>query len=224
MPVPNLLNVDPALCQPNPFNPNVVSPENDEKLGNSIEVLGLFKPIVTRSLEHDEERPYQILGGEHRWSHAISRGLKSIPIYNLGVISDELAKKISLADNARYGADDTVKLAELLEGLEDASDIHELLPYTETDIASIFSSSTIALDDLELDAGFEASEPAAEETKPEKTPKTHVIMRFKVTIADGERITEQISKIKKHQGFTGADDLTNAGDALVHQLFGAGET
>jgi ParB-like chromosome segregation protein Spo0J len=225
--VPNLIWADPNTCRPNSWNSNVVSPENDEKLGNSIEALGLFKPIVVRDHPHARsvDALYEILGGEHRWAQAKARGIAKIPLFNLGVIDDEQAKKISLADNARYGADDTIKLAELLEGMEDASNIHELLPFTEADLSAIFSSSTIALDDLELDEGFEdkAAAEKSEEPAPEKAPKTHVIMRFKVTIADGERITELISKVKKRQGFTAADDLTNAGDALVHQLFGAAE-
>jgi hypothetical protein len=44
-------------------------------------------------------------------------------------------------------------------------------------------------------------------------------MRFKVPLGDAEKITELIVKVKKRQNFTSSDDLTNAGDALVHQLF-----
>jgi hypothetical protein len=53
--------------------------------------------------------------------------------------------------------------------------------------------------------------------------KTHTIMRFKIAIADSERIAERLAKVQKRQGFTAADDLTNAGDALVHELFSAAE-
>jgi hypothetical protein len=94
----------------------------------------------------------------------------------------------------------------------------KFLPYTESDLKSIFSSVDIALDELELPENFE--EDHKPEAAPEKAAKTHTIMRFKVTIADSEKITELSAKIQKRQGFTAADELTNAGDALVHVMFG----
>ncbi len=45
-------------------------------------------------------------------------------------------------------------------------------------------------------------------------------MRFKVTNADAEKITREISQVRKTHGFTAEDDLTNAGDALVYLLLG----
>jgi ParB-like chromosome segregation protein Spo0J len=217
--------VDPALLRPNPWNPNFVAPENEAKLGESIRQLGMFKPIIVRqSTEKKSGTKYEILGGEHRWKESKALKMLEIPIFDLGVIDDDLAKKISLADNPRYGSDDTIKLAELLEGIEGGSQLHEILPFSEADVSAIFASVTIALDELELDDGYDTKVSAEpEETKAEKAPKTHTIMRFKVQIADAERITELIAKIKKRQGLTASDDLTNAGDALVHQLFGAVE-
>ena len=47
-------------------------------------------------------------------------------------------------------------------------------------------------------------------------------MRFKIAIADAERITELIARTKTEYGFTAADELTNAGDALTHTLLSAG--
>jgi hypothetical protein len=213
--------VDIDLLRPNSFNINIVSPENEEKLAESIRRLGLFKPIVVRET-NDEDHPYEIIGGEHRWQAAKAAGLKQVPIFNLGDINDDKAKKISLADNARYGADDTIRLAEMLESMEEGANVKEFLPFTETDINNIFNSVSIALDELDDLTGYDEA-PAPDEPKPERAPKTHTIMRFKVTLGDAEKITELISKIRKRQNFNASDDLTNAGDALVHQLFGAVE-
>lgn len=215
--------VDPAWLRPNSFNVNIVSPENEEKLAESMRRLGMFKPIVVRErYDHATDTKYEILGGEHRWLGARALGLTEVPIFNVGAIDDDTAKKISLADNARYGADDTIRLAELLESMDDGASIHELLPFTEADVNAIFTATDIALDELEYD-GYEEKAPDPDEPAPEKAPRTHTIMRFKVSLKDAERITELIAKIKKRQDFTASDDLTNAGDALVHQLFGASE-
>jgi ParB-like chromosome segregation protein Spo0J len=209
---------------PNPWNSNHVSPDNEAKLRASLHQLGLFKPIIVRDLvDPDTGASYQILGGEHRWETAREEGLSEVPIFSVGVIDDVKAKLITLADNARYGQDDTIELAKLLEEIGNTDELQQILPYTESDLASIFSSVDIALDDLDLEESYE-SESGAQDPgpAPEKAAKTHTIMRFKIAVADAEKVAELLGKVKKRQGFTGADDLTNAGDALVHQLFNAG--
>lgn len=214
--MPKSLSVHPNRLRPNPWNTNFVSPENETKLARSLEELGQFKPIIVRELP-DGETEFEILGGEHRWQIAMNTGLTEVFIFNLGVIDDLMAKKVSLADNPRYGADDTLALAKLLGEIGTADEIQGFLPYTDADVSAIFSSTDIALGELELPESFE--ETAPEEIKPERVPKTHTIMRFKVPLSDAERITEVIAKTQKHQDFNSSDELTNAGDALVHLIF-----
>lgn len=200
---------------PNDYNVNVVSPENEAKLDASLKRFGVFKPIVVREVDGS----YEILGGEHRWLSAKRLGMKTVPVVNLGPISDAKAKEISLADNARFGADDSVALAELLKSLPDAEHIGDFLPFTEADLRSVFSSS-IALDDLEdldLDESFDKTEES-DEPAPAREAKTHTVMRFKVLLADAEAITAKIERTKKTYGYTAEDALTNAGDALVQLL------
>lgn len=214
------IDIDPNLLTPNPWNSNVMSPDNEAKLDASLSRLGLFKPVLCRELE---DGSFEILGGEHRAQSAVRIGLKKIPIINLGRIDDTKAKEISLVDNARYGHDDTIALAKLLEELGDPEDLSSYLPYIESDIASIFASVDHALDALEIPDGFDEEDGAEPGPAAEKAPKTHTIMRFKVTLGDAESITELLTKVKKRQAFTSSDDLTNAGDALVHQLFAVAE-
>jgi ParB-like chromosome segregation protein Spo0J len=201
--------------RPNPWNVNSVSPENEEKLIASIKRLGLYEPIKVRQVS--DYSGYEILGGEHRWRVAKRLGYFEIMIANLGFISDQTAKEITLADNSRYGTDDVVELARLLEEMGSADELSEFLPYTDHDFKAIFSSVDISLDDLEVD---ETDEKAAEEEAPTPltAPRTHTVMRFKIPIGDAEKITELIAKIQKKFGFTTSDDMTNAGDALVHLL------
>jgi ParB-like chromosome segregation protein Spo0J len=196
---------------------NRVTPQNEAKIEESLTRHGgFFKPIICR----ETDAGLEILGGQHRWEIAQRMGYTELPVYNLGRISDEKAKEISLIDNARYGADDTLALSELLKELGSADDLQAYLPYTDADLTAIFQSSNIALDDLELDDPEIKiqGEPEIPDEKQAKAPKTHTIMRFKVSLADAEKITARIVEVQKDHGFTAADDLTNAGDALVHLI------
>lgn len=218
---PVFLEVPIEELRPNPWNVNSVSPENEEKLIASVKRLGLYEPIKVRQVE--DEEGYEILGGEHRWNVAQHLGYTTIQIANLGYIDEKTAKEIMLADNNRYGTDDVVELARLLEELGTPEDIGSFLPYTDTDFKAIFSSVDISLDDLEVDDTDTDTDDSAKEAAPASAPKTHAMMRFKVPIGDAESLTELITKTQKKHGFTTSDDLTNAGDALVHLLFGAAQ-
>lgn len=215
--------VHPSRLRPNPWNTNAVGPDNERKLSASLDQLGQFKPVIVRYLP-DGQTDYEILGGEHRWRELSEQGAETIWIADLGELDDDKAKKISLADNARYGVDDTVELAKLLKELGGAEIVQEILPYSDAELTTIFSSEDIAIDELEIADSFEGSDPGAPgETPASKAPKTHTIMRFKVPLGDAEWITKRIVKIQKKHGFTAADELTNAGDALVHLLSGKDE-
>jgi hypothetical protein len=210
------LEVSPDELRPNKFNCNVMSPEQELKLEGSLNRFdGLFKPILVREVLGSPG--YEILGGEHRWLVAKKQRLETIPIWNLGIIPDKLAKEISLVDNTRYGADDTLALSEFLKELGDSADIQSFLPYSDVDIQAIFSASDIALDELELEE-FSEDEKKIEEPPATKAPKTHTIMRFKISLEDAERLTKLIASIQIKHGYTASDQITNAGDALVHLL------
>lgn len=208
------LELKPSQLRKNSWNTNKVTPENERKIRASLKRNGVFKPIIVRETN---EGVYEILGGQHRWEQAIELGLDKLPVFNLGRIDDKRAKEISLADNARYGTDDTIELAELLKTL-DTDELQVFLPYGESDINEIFSSN-IALEELELEEDIETKLETPDDLEPVVKPaKTHTIMRFKVPIADAERITALIATTQKEYGFTEADELTNVGDALVHIL------
>lgn len=202
----------PNRLTPNPWNTNVVSPENQSKLEESIRRFGMFKPIVVREIGGKLE----IVGGQHRWEAAQSLGYGEVPVVNLGSIDEQSAKEISLVDNGRYGADDTLQLAQLLEGLGmDSAELASFMPYSESDFASIFSSVNISLDDLDLPDDAEI--PKLPASKP---VQTHQIIRFKVPVEDASVITDLIEKTMKEQRYTDEDSLSNAGNALVHLLRG----
>jgi len=206
-----IIQVDPGILVPNSWNTNVVSPENEAKLDVSLKRFGVFKPVIVRELI---DGTLQIIGGEHRAQSAIRLGYKEIPIVNLGLIDDKRAKEISLVDNDRFGEDDALKLSELIGSLGSLDELSSFTTFSESDLNSIFTSSSIALDELDaLSLPSEEIEPPVE-----KTIQTHQIMRFKVPIKDVDAIAQKIEKTIKTQGFDDSDSLTNAGDALVHLL------
>jgi len=212
----NLQYIDPKILKKNVFNSNVVSPENEAKIDESLKRMGLFKPIIVRELS---DSSLEIIGGEHRCDSAVRLGMKKIPVFNLGKIDDKRAKEISLADNARYGVDDNLALAKILEDIGIDQNISNFLPFEETDISAIFASTDLNLDDLELPEDDETA-PAKKEADLPKEPKTHTIMRFKIALGDAEKLTALIAKTQKHHNYTSSDELTNAGDALIHLVFG----
>lgn len=203
------LNLDPKVLLPNPWNTNVVPPENEAKLENSIKRFGMFKPVIVRQLPNGS---HQILGGQHRAAIAARLGLATIPVMNLGVIPDDRAKEIGLVDNGRFGQDDTLRLADLLKDLPSADELSSFMPVTDEDLSAIFAATSIELDDLDLPDEEEL--PATLPTT--KAAQTHQIMRFKVPVDDVDAVTQLIESVMKVQGFNTSDSLTNAGDALVH--------
>lgn len=208
-------NVPIEKIRKNTWNSNQVSPSNEQKIRNSIKRNGIFKPIIVRTIPG--ESGYEIVGGEHRWEQAFELGYQEVPIVNLGDISLSQAKEIGVIDNARYGVDDTLSLAEILKDI-DADNLQDFLPYGETDLDAIFSASDIELDDLEIDENFESPQENNEirEESDIRPQKTHTIMRFKISLSDAERLTEVISRTQREEGLTTSDELTNAGDALIH--------
>ena len=202
--------VDFKDLQPSPWNPNVVSPDNEAKLEESIRRHGFFKPVLVRQLENGS---LQIIGGEHRARAAARIGHIKTPVINLGKISDKKAQELCLLDNGRYGTDDTLQLAGILEELGSAEDLSKFMPYTDADLHSIFSSVNIALDDLGIgDDGDDAPQVATKE----RPVQTEQIMRFKVQVEDAGELSKLIERVMKSQKMNEKDALRNAGDALVY--------
>ncbi|WP_374335492.1 ParB/RepB/Spo0J family partition protein [Methyloversatilis sp.] len=206
--------IDIDLLAPNPWNTNIVTPENEMKIEASIKRLGFFRPVIVRTLE---DGSLQILGGEHRWQVARKLGYDTIPVVNLGTIDDLKAKEIGLVDNGRYGEDDALQLAELLKEMGNPETLTEFLPYSGDDLESLFAAGSISLDDLDID---DDSHKIDELPLP-KTAQTHQIMRFKIPVGDAPFVQKRIETVMKSQGFSDDDSLMNAGHALVVLLKGA---
>lgn len=207
-----MTHCDPRLLQPAPWNPNEMDAINFQKLINSIKETGFHGAVKVRKLD---DGTLEIVGGEHRTRAAIELGYSEIPIINLGNISQKTAKKIMLVDNERYGESNSEKLADIFRSdLNDLEEILSILPYDEEQIDGFFAHD-VDMDNLDFD-NLEGDSEDIDLGTSIAPAKTHQIIRFKVPIEDAARISETITRIKHTEGYDGEDELTNAGDALVH--------
>lgn len=200
-------HLPPGGLYPNPFNSNVVSAENMEKIKASLVKHGWVRPIIARSTDDGVE----ILGGQHRCEAAIELGHETVPVIVLSGVDDTQAREIGLIDNARYGVDDAVALAEIMADIGGVENVMDILPISTEEIAAL--STTVSDDDIDDLLGEEPEEK--KEAPVEKPRKSHQMMRFKVPVDDADTTSDALREIMQEQGFTEADALTNAGDALV---------
>jgi ParB family chromosome partitioning protein len=199
---------DPRSLVPAPWNPTRTDPSDDQKLDAVIQRHDFFRPIICRELPGGV---LQILGGHQRTTAAIRLGYAEVPVVNLGEINESRAREITLIDNGRYGRDDAGALAALIEELGASSaELAHFLPFDLAELEAITASASIDLDSLGLD---EDDAPQAE--KPPRSAKTHEVMRVKVAMEDAEKVRLALKTVMVDQGFSEADELTNAGDALV---------
>lgn len=210
--------ISPKKLKKNQWNTNRVSIENEEKLDKSLKEYGLFKPILCRTVNDELE----IIGGEHRVESAIRNGISEIPIINLGNISDDKAKKMSLIDNGRYGSDDFVELQELINSLESPNELLEVLPYSLEDFEGIFKADEIDLDNIpsfEENSEIEDSDET-ENNFVQKLPETHAIVKFKIPLEFLQDLNNKIKNKEQELNTEYGDSLVNAGNALLALLFG----
>lgn len=204
------LKLDPNKLEFSPWNVNVVSPENMEKLKESVRRNGIFRPVVVREMP---DGSYQVIAGEHTTRVARELGMETIDVYNLGPIDDRKAKEISIIDNQHYGVEDAYGLGELLKEIDAAP--QDFLPFSDQELNRIFQTTLIDLDTLDL-----PDEDLIPDYDPEESQRSarvdHQIMRFKVPIADAERVQRTIEAIIKRQGLNDRDSMLAAGMALVH--------
>lgn len=215
------LLANPSKLKPNPWNTNKVTPENMAKLEKSIRDLGFVSAVVVRELP---DGTLQILGGQHRVETAVAMGLKEVPCLNLGSVPDAKAKKIGLVDNARYGVDESIGLAKLLEDIGlSSTELAEFLPFTQQDFESITAAVNFNLDDLEMgiDEDEDLDVDVDDLKKATKPVKTHDVLRFRLPLGDAERVRQLVERTMKAESLHDDDELTAAGMALAILLLGS---
>lgn len=180
----------------------------EARLEASLKEFGFIKPVLCRRLPNGS---LQIIGGEHRVRKAAEMGIDTVPVVVRDGVSDICAKALGLADNGRYGEDDALKLASILGEMDQS--MLELLPFDEGDLAGIFASSDLNLDDLGFDDAETDPLPSADAPRP---TITHELMRFKVPVEDRDRVEKFLQHVIQVKGLGAeSDSMVAAGMALV---------
>lgn len=163
--------VDIDSIQPNPWNPNRMEPFMRGKLVGSVKADGFVVPVMVRPHPTIPDI-LEVVDGEHRWAVAKELGLKRIPIVNLGPISDEKAKELTIKMNSLRGEFDSIRLSQVVQDITNSygkDGVIDVLPYTPERIDSLLALCATNLDNMAI-LGT-ASEPAAP-TASEKPTET----------------------------------------------------
>lgn len=131
----------------NPWNPNEQSDFIFAKERESIRTHGFIDPILVRQIRRDEQEIYEIIDGEHRWRAAKEEGYTQIPANNLGVVTDEVAKQLTMITNDTRGQANSQKQSALLQSLMQTVPLDNLvrsLPYQQPHIMSMIRGVTAA--------------------------------------------------------------------------------
>lgn len=195
-----LIKANPFDLQKNSWNSNVVDRDNFEKLKKSIERVGSFKPIIVREVG----TKFEILGGYHRNEAAKELGLKEVEALNLGVISEQQAKEISIIDNTRYGTDDSKLLEDLINSM-DAESLSLVMPDIELDI------EIVEMEDSTPDDMIESSMGESEHGIK--------VLKFRYEDLDkADEVEDALLKIAKDKDLYYKDGYANLSEALYEAL------
>jgi len=122
--------------------------ENDdvlnEKLKNNLVKNGQIENLVVREISstNDFENSYEVVNGNHRLTALLELEFPEAYCYNLGEISDNLAKRIAIELNETRFASDTMKLSELLQDISNEfgrEDLLNTMPYDEHELEAFIS-------------------------------------------------------------------------------------
>ena len=164
----------------------------------SLRRFGLVAPLIVRQRPPGTPRrgkgstpsatTYELIDGEHRLRGAKELGFDPVPIWDLGIVSDAVAKQLTIVLNETRGSPDPALLGELLMNLletELPQDLLEVLPFPEerfTELTKLaeFDWSTI--------------------TDPAKTATGWVERTYRMPTEAAVVIDDAIDRVKKDSG------------------------
>jgi hypothetical protein len=120
----------------NPWNPNKQSDDVFRKVKASLIAYGMVElPQVRRVGDR-----FQVINGEHRVRAAIELGWTEIPVFDLGIVSDQVAKKLTIITNELRGQPEPVAMSKLIRDLSAQEDMGTLaaeLPMSQSELESL---------------------------------------------------------------------------------------
>lgn len=176
--------------QPNPWNPNKLTPFMETKLRKSIEHYGFTQELIVREVAPNQ---FEIIDGQHRHQAAKEIGMAKVPCLNLGTISDAEAKQLCEIFIHLHGEPDLTLEAKLIRSLvEEGVDLpilEETLPFTLDQLTSLHDC--IDFDWNQYGSAPDTTPPAApakedgEAEEPAPVTLTQEIPAGPVTLNDG---------------------------------------
>lgn len=134
------LVVSPDKLKPNPWNPNSMTKEVMDAEKASIKKFGFVDPITVR----ESGKGYEVIDGEHRWRAAKELKLKEVPVINMGIVKDEVAKQLTIVLNETRGKAKAKELAQLIQELGQGGmaleDLAMVTPFTQDDLKIMVES------------------------------------------------------------------------------------
>ena len=139
----------------NKWNPNKMDGFMRTRLKRSIEGDGFNTPIIVRPCKRDDvDADWEIVDGEQRWTIAKEElGMSAVPIVNIGAVTDEQAKAITIKANTLKGEFDSIGLAEIIRDLTNATslvDVAEELPFTAERLQGMMDLLETDMEGLDL--------------------------------------------------------------------------
>ena len=128
----------------NSWNPKNKDTPEYKKVVRSLELNGFRTPILVRD-HPTEDKMYQILDGEQRFTAATELGYTDVPVYNVGKVSDEEAKAATIWMEVQVPFEE-VDLSHLVVEL---NNLNVELPYTEVEIADFQRMAEFDFDQYE---------------------------------------------------------------------------
>lgn len=124
----NIQMVDINQVRLNSWNPKLENTPEYQKVVESIQVNGFRSPIIVRQV--DGQDGYEVCDGAQRLTACKQLGFDKIYIYNLGYISEEEAKSVTIWMEQRVDFTE-LSLAPLIVEL---NDLQMTIPYSEEEI------------------------------------------------------------------------------------------
>ncbi len=119
--------VDIDKVRPNSWNPKDKNTEELKAIERGLEAKGLLEPVVVRS-----NNGYEIIDGEQRWTGMKNKGAKKIAIYDMGEVSDDEAKELTIEYQLQVPWDEA-KYAKFVLDLTSYADLSDLVLPEEED-------------------------------------------------------------------------------------------
>lgn len=183
---PVLRWVDTELLRPNNWNPNAMDAFMYNKALASIKEFGFIDPITCRVMNPG----WEIIDGEHRWRVASQMGMEKVPIFDLGVVSEDDAIQLTIVLNETRGTVDPRKLGILLKDLSSRNSKEKLLETLPFSLEAFDRFSGVASLDLSS-IGSPPARPAGDK------PPSWVERIYRMPAESAEVIDRAIQRVRE---------------------------